>query len=216
MAEAIELKASPRERLGKGGARTVRRARQVPGTVYGGGEDPQSIVVDYKALWMQHQTGHFQATVVTLDMDGKKVRVLPKEVQVDPVRDFPIHVDFLRITKDSEVTIAVPVHFINDEAAPGLKRGGVLNVARHEIELRCPADRIPEQIEIDLTGLDMGDSIHIGDVTLPEGAKLAIAERDFTIASIAKPSEEELPEDEAEEGEAEGEEDEGGEDKSDD
>lgn len=207
MAEAIELKASPRERLGKGGARTARRAHQVPGTVYGGGEEPQSIVVDYKALWMQHQTGHFQATVVTLDMDGKKVRVLPKEVQVDPVRDFPIHVDFLRITKDSEVTIQVPVHFINDEAAPGLKRGGVLNVARHEIELRCPVDRIPEEIQVDLTGLDMGDSIHIGDITLPEGTKLAIAERDFTIASIAKPSEEELPEDEegeAKEGEGEG------------
>ncbi len=214
MAEAIEMKASPRERLGKGGARTARRAHQVPGTVYGGDEEPQSIVVDYKALWMQHQTGHFQATVVTLDLDGKKIRVLPKEVQVDPIRDFPIHVDFLRITKDSEVTIAVPVHFINDEEAPGLKRGGVLNVARHEIELRCPVDRIPEQIEIDLTGLDMGDSIHIGDVTLPEGAKLTGTERDFTIASIAKPSEEELPEDETEGEEGEGEE--GDADKSDD
>jgi large subunit ribosomal protein L25 len=201
MAEAVELKASPRERLGKGGARTLRREGRVPGTVYGGGKAPESVVVDYKELWMQHQTGHFTATIVTLDVDGKKQRVIPKDVQVDPVRDFPIHVDFMRITKDSEVTIEVPVHFVNEEKSPGIKKGGVLNIVRHDIEVRCPAERIPEQFEVDLSGLDIGDSVHVSALSMPKGVKPTIADRDFTISTIVPPTEEVEDDDDAEAGE---------------
>ncbi len=120
-----------------------------------------------------------------LDVNGRKQRVIPREVQVDPVRDFPIHVDFMRVSKSSRIDVAVPVHFVNEEASPGLKRGGVLNIVRHEIELSCPADSIPESLTIDLTGLEIGDSIHISAVKLPAGVTPVIAARDFTVASVA-------------------------------
>lgn len=202
MAEAIELKATPRERRGKGGPRTLRREGRVPGIVYGDGREPESISVDYKTLYLQHQTGHFLSTIFMLDVDGKKTRVIPRDVQVDPVRDFPIHVDFMRISKDAEVTVDVPVHVVNEATSPGLKRGGVLNLVRHEIELRCKADSIPEQIEIDLAGLDIGDAVHISDIKLPAGARPVITDRDFTVLTIAGRTEEE-PETEGEEGEGE-------------
>src|SRR5208282_3393896 len=117
--------------------------------------------------------------------DGEKERVIPRDVQLDPVRDFPIHVDFMRVSRTSRIDVALPVHFVNEEASPGLKRGGVLNIVRHEIECSCPADAIPEGITVDLTGLDIGDSIHISAVKLPEGITPVIAERDFTVASVA-------------------------------
>ncbi len=119
-----------------------------------------------------------------IDLDGTKTRVIPRDVQLDPVRDFPIHVDFMRVSKDSLVTVEVPVHFLNEAASPGIKRGGILNVVRHEIEVRCPADSIPEFFEVDLTGLEIGDSIHISAIKLPEGVRPTIAERDFTVATI--------------------------------
>ena len=206
MAEAIELKAWTRARTGTGGARAVRREGRVPGIIYGGHDAPQNIAVETKEISKQIQTGHFQSTVFMLDMDGSKIRVIPRDVQVDPVRDFPIHVDFLRLAKDAQIDVDVPVHFLNDAASPGLKRGGVLNVVRHEITLRCAADRIPEAIEIDLTGMEIGDSIHISSVTLPKGAVPTITDRDFTVATIAGRGADETAEEtveSAEEGEEE-------------
>ncbi|ODR96845.1 50S ribosomal protein L25/general stress protein Ctc [Methyloceanibacter stevinii] len=185
MAEAIELKAWSRGRTGTGGARAIRREGRIPGIVYGGSDEPLNIALETKEVSKQIQTGHFQSTVYMLDMDGTKIRAIPRDVQVDPVRDFPIHVDFLRLAKNAEIDVDVPVHFLNEGASPGLKRGGVLNVVRHEISLRCPADKIPEAIEIDLAGMEIGDSIHISAVTLPEGAVPTITDRDFTVATIA-------------------------------
>ena len=184
MAEAIELKGWARARSGKGGSRTERREGRIPGILYGDKKDPESISVEYRVINQQLQTGHFQSTIYVLEVDGKKTRVIPRAVQLDPVRDFPIHVDFLRLGKDAFVTVDVPVRFLNEAASPGLKRGGVLNVVRHEIPVRCPADAIPDHFEVDLTGLEIGDSVHISAVNLPEGVRPTIAERDFTVATI--------------------------------
>jgi len=205
MAEAIELKAWTRARTGKGGAREVRREGRVPGIIYGGKDEPQNIAVETKEVSKQIKTGHFQSTIFMIDMDGTKVRVIPRDVQLDPVRDFPIHVDFMRLAKDASVTVDVPVHFLNDTASPGLKRGGVLNVVRHDIPVRCPADQIPESFEIDLTGMEIGDSIHISSVKMPESVEPTITDRDFTIATIVgqkAEEEEEEPTEEAEGAEA--------------
>jgi large subunit ribosomal protein L25 len=184
MAEAIELKAWARGRSGKGGARAERREGRVPGTLYGDKQEPQTISVDYRAIDHQIHTGHFQSTIYVLDVEGKKTRVIPRAVQLDPVRDFPIHVDFLRLGKDALVTVEVPVRFLNEAASPGLKRGGVLNIVRHDIPVRCPADAIPDHFEVDLTGLEIGDSVHISALKLPEGVRPTITERDFTVATI--------------------------------
>jgi large subunit ribosomal protein L25 len=183
MAELIELKATARKGTGKLANRALRAQKLVPGVIYGGGEDPSNVSMEYKLLWQNHQTGHFLSTVYMLDVDGKKERVIPREVQVDPVRDFPIHVDFLRVSKSSRIDVDLPVHFVNEDASPGLKRGGVLNIVRHNIECTCPADAIPENITVDLTGLDIGDAVHISAVALPKDITPTI-DRDFTIATI--------------------------------
>ena len=146
------------------------------------------IHLEEKLLMKQLMTGHFMNSVVMIDVGGKQIRTLPKDVAFHPVKDRPIHADFLRISKDSKVQVAVPVVFINEEASPGLKRGGVLNVVRHELELVCDADKMPDDIQIDVTGYDVGDSIHISNVTLPKGVESAITDRDFTIATIVAPS----------------------------
>jgi large subunit ribosomal protein L25 len=184
MAEALELKAWSRGRTGKGGAREIRRQGRVPAIIYGDKAEPQTIAVDYKSIWQQLHTGHFQSTIYMLDIDGKKTRVIPRDIQLDPVRDFPIHVDFMRVGEHSLVNVAVPVRFLNEGASPGIKRGGILNVVRHEIDVRCPVDAIPEHFDIDLTGLEIGDSVHISAIRMPEGVKTTITERDFTIATI--------------------------------
>ncbi|MBC8013340.1 MAG: 50S ribosomal protein L25/general stress protein Ctc [Methyloceanibacter sp.] len=195
MAEAIELKAWARQGSGKGGARAIRREGRVPGTLYGDRLDPQTISVEYRAITQQLHTGHFQSTVFVLDVEGNKTRVIPRAVQLDPVRDFPIHVDFLRLGKDALVTVDVPVRFLNEAASPGLKRGGVLNIVRHEIPVRCPADAIPDHFDVDLTGLEIGDSVHISAINLPEGVRPTITERDFTVATIVgRAAEEAVPE----------------------
>jgi len=202
MAEAIELKAWARQSTGKGGARQVRRDGRIPGIVYGDKQDPQNIALDSKAVSKQIQTGHFQSTIFTLDVEGSKIRVIPRDVQLDPVRDFPIHVDFMRLGKDALVTVDVPVHFLNEGASPGLKRGGVLNVVRHDIPVRCPADRIPDHFDVDLTGVEIGDSIHISSIALPEGVTPTITDRDFTVATVVGRAAEEAPAAEAEGAEA--------------
>ena len=206
MAEAVELKAWARQRTGKGGARQIRRDGRIPGIVYGDKKEPQNIAVEPKEISKQLQTGHFQSTIYMLDVEGAKVRVIPRGVQLDPVRDFPIHVDFMRLAKDATVTVDVPVHFLNEAASPGLKRGGVLNIVRHDIPVRCPADTIPDHFDVDLTGLEIGDSVHISAITLPEGVRPTITDRDFTVATIVvRAAEEEAPTAAEAEGVAEGE-----------
>ncbi|BCH23723.1 50S ribosomal protein L25/general stress protein Ctc [Mesorhizobium sp. L-8-3] len=185
MSETYELKAEARERVGKGSAREVRRNGKVPAVIYGDKQPPLAIALSYKDIFYKIHGGGFMTTVTTIDVDGKKIQVLPKDYQLDPVRDFPMHVDFLRVGKNTAVNVEVPVHFVNEDKSPGLKRGGVLNVVRHEVEFHCPANAIPEFITIDLTGADIGDSIHISAVKLPAGVKPVITDRDFTIATIA-------------------------------
>lgn len=186
--QAYELKAEARERVGKGSAREVRRNGKVPAVIYGGKQPPVAIALPYKDVYMKIHGGGFLTTVATIDVNGEKIQVLPKDFQLDPVKDFPIHVDFLRVDRDSVVTVEVPVHFVNEEKSPGLKRGGVLNIVRHEVEFVCPANAIPEFITVDLDGTDLGDSIHISAVKLPEGVRPTISDRDFTIATIAAPA----------------------------
>ncbi|WP_336056981.1 50S ribosomal protein L25/general stress protein Ctc [Nitratireductor sp. CH_MIT9313-5] len=186
--QSYELKAEARERVGKGSARAARRNGKVPAVIYGEKEAPLAIALPYKELTMKIHGGGFMTTIATIDVDGKKIQVLPKDYQLDPVRDFTMHVDFLRVGKNTVVTVNVPVHFINEEASPGIKRGGVLNIVRHEVEFTCPANSIPEFIEVDLTGSELGDSIHISAVKLPEGVTPTITDRDFTIATVAAPA----------------------------
>ncbi len=184
MVEIRELKVEPRAGVGKGAARAIRRKGLIPAVIYGDKKDPQPIAVDYRLLWKEVQTGAFLSTVYVLDVAGQKVQAIPRDIQFDPVRDQPLHVDFLRLAKGARVSVEVPVHFVNEALCPGLKRGGAMNVVRHEIELSCPATDIPEAIEIDISKLDIGDSLHISDVTLPENVTPAITDRDFTILTI--------------------------------
>ena len=188
MSNTIALPAEPRERVGKGAARAVRRAGRVPAVIYGDRKDPLTISLDPRDVDRElHKPGFF-ATLFDVEVGGRKHRVLPRDVQLDPVSDRTIHVDFLRVAQDTEVTVNVPVQFVNEDGAPGLKRGGVLNIVRHEIEFTCRADVIPQQIEINLGGLEIGDSVHISMVKLPDGVTPTITDRDFTIATVAAPS----------------------------
>lgn len=188
MSQSYELKAEARDRVGKGSARELRRNGKVPAVIYGDKQAPLAIALSYKDVYYKIYGGGFLTTVATIDVDGKKIQVLPKEYQLDPVRDFPVHVDFLRVGANTLVTVQIPVHFINEEKSPGLKRGGVLNIVRHEIEANVPANAIPDFIEVDLAGTDLGNSIHISAVTLPKNVKPTITDRDFTIATIAAPA----------------------------
>jgi large subunit ribosomal protein L25 len=188
MSDTLTLPAETREQAGKGASRALRREGRVPAVVYGGNEAPVAIHVEEKLLIKQLGTGHFFNSIVEVEVGGKKVRTLPKDVAFHPVTDRPLHADFLRLSANSTVHVEVPVLFINEAASPGLKRGAVLNIVRHELELICEADKIPEDIQIDVTGLDIGASIHISHVALPAGSKSAITDRDFTIATIVAPS----------------------------
>ena len=188
MSEQLTLSAETRERAGKGASRVLRREGRVPAVVYGNNEEPLSIHLEEKALVKALSTGHFMNSVVMIDAGGTPARTLPKDVQFHPVTDRPLHVDFLRISEHSKVHVAVPIRFTDEEGSKGLKRGGVLNTVRHELELVCDAAEIPEEIEISLAGLDIGDSIHISHVKLPSGSESAITDRDFTIATIVAPT----------------------------
>jgi large subunit ribosomal protein L25 len=188
MSDQLTLPAEPRERAGKGASRALRREGRVPAVIYGDKQEPISVHVEEKLLAKMLSTGHFMNTVVMVDAEGKTHRTLPKDVQFHPVSSRPIHVDFLRIGKNSQVQVNVPVRFTDEEEAPGIKRGGVLNVVRHELELMCDAAKIPDEIVISLKGLEIGDAIHISSIALPEGSKSVIDDRDFTIATVVAPS----------------------------
>ena len=186
--ETYELKAEARERVGKGSARELRRNGFIPAVIYGDKQAPISIAINTNEVTKRIHAGGFMTTVATIDVDGKKYQVLPKDYQLDPVRDFTMHVDFLRVSGNTQVTVEIPVHFVNEDKSPGLKVGGVLNIVRHEVEVHCPANAIPEFFTVDLSGHKIGDSIHISEVTLPKGVTPVIADRDFTIATIIAPA----------------------------
>ncbi|HEX6375448.1 MAG TPA: 50S ribosomal protein L25/general stress protein Ctc [Allosphingosinicella sp.] len=189
MSEQLTLSAETRERAGKGASRAMRREGRVPAVVYGNREEPLAIHVEEKALMKMLNTGHFMNSVVMIEVaSGGTARTLPKDVQFHPVTDRPLHVDFLRISEHSKVHVNVPISFVDEDRSRGLKRGGVLNAVRHELELVCDAAEIPDEIEISLAGLDIGDSLHISAVKLPQGVESAITDRDFTIATIVAPS----------------------------
>lgn len=186
MAQTQVISATARQLGGKGAARAVRREGKVPAVIYGGDEKtPETVALDHNDIFKIINKGRFLSTVFELDIAGRKIRAIPRDVQLDPVKDIPVHVDFQRIGADNRVRIRIPMRFTNEATSPGLKRGGVLNIVRREIEVWAPADKIPDHFEASLEGLDIGRSIHISAVKLPEGIVPTIRDRDFTIATIA-------------------------------
>ena len=187
MSEVLDLVAEVRERAGKGASRAIRREGRVPAVIYGEKQEPDAIHVEEKALMKLLHTGHFFNSVVMLDVAGKKVRTLPKDVQFHPVTDRPLHADFLRIGEHTKVSVNVPVHFKDEELSPGIKRGGVLNIVVHDLGLSVDAAEIPDEIAVSLKGLDVGENIHLSQIALPKGAT-ALDHEDITIATIVAPS----------------------------
>jgi large subunit ribosomal protein L25 len=190
MAEADIFYCEVRDGTGTGAARTARREGWVPGVLYGGGQDPVAIRLRVNEVAKAYQAGRMKAHLAKIDVPGQSELqpVIARDVQVDPVRDAPVHVDLMRVDEKTRIDVEVPVRFLNEEASPGLKRGGVLNVVRHTVEIYAPATAIPEYLEADVTGLDIGDAIHISAIKLPQGVTPTITDRDFTIATIAAPS----------------------------
>ncbi len=182
------LAAEPKEGAGKGAARAARREGRIPDVIYGAKKAPVMVTLDPQEVHREIRGGGFFTTLFDVKVSGGNERVLARDLQLHPVSDKPLHIDFLRVSTSTVVVVEVPCNFINDEESPGIKRGGVLNVVRHALELSCRADAIPNEIEIDLTGLDIGDSVHISQIDLPEGVTPTITDRDFTVASVAAPS----------------------------
>ncbi|MCB2053067.1 MAG: 50S ribosomal protein L25/general stress protein Ctc [Geminicoccaceae bacterium] len=200
MTETLTLQCEKREGSGKGPARAMRRDGWIPAIVYGGSEPPLKVALFQRQIKRELEMNpRFFSSIVELDIKGGKERVLPREAQLHPVSDMPLHLDFIRVAQGATVTVEVPVHFLNEETCPGLKRGGVLNIVRREIELVCPIENIPGQIEVDLAGIEIGDSVHISQVSLPADVTPTITDRDFTICAVVGrgPQEEEETEDEA-------------------
>ncbi|TFF22804.1 50S ribosomal protein L25/general stress protein Ctc [Jiella endophytica] len=188
MHQTFTVKAEARDKVGKGAARYLRRNNMIPAVIYGGKEEPLPIALPYKETFLALHAGGFMTSIATIELDGKEIKVLPKDYQLEPIRDFLMHVDFLRVSESTRVTVEIPVHFENEEKSPGLKRGGTLNVVRHEVEVHAPAGSIPEFFAVDLSGLEINDSVHASALTLPKGVDLTITDRDFTIATIATPA----------------------------
>ena len=184
MPQIQELKVETRSGRGKGPAFQSRQKGLVPGVIYGGTGEPETVNIDAHTLGLKVEAGHFLTTLLMLDVGGKKTRVIPREVQLDPVSDRPVHVDFMRLAEGASVRLEIPVHFRGQDVSPGLKKGGVLNIARHAVVLLCPAERIPNTVEVDVSALDINESIHMEDLALPEGVKPVVRGRDTTICSI--------------------------------
>lgn len=195
------LNAEPREHFGKGGARTLRRAGRLPAIVYGGEGEPMAISLDLREFQHQFEEAAFFTRLYDLKINGDSFRVLPRDVQVDPVRNVPLHVDFLRYVRGAKIAVSVAVRFEGHEECEGLRRGGVLNVVRHDVELLCPVEAIPDVLVADISGMTIGDSLHISHIALPEDVTPTITDRDFTIATLAAPTVHVEEEEEAEEGE---------------
>ncbi len=187
MTKHYALSAEGRDRAGKGVARALRRDKKIPAVIYGDNKDAESIALPIKEVTLEYHKGHMFTNLCDLTINGKKQLVLARDVQVHPVNDFVLHVDFMRVTPKTTITVNVPVHFNNEDACPGIKNKGSLTIVRHDLELICRATDIPESIEIDLTPYEIGDTIKISNVKLPSGIKSAIKDRDYTIATIAPP-----------------------------
>lgn len=189
MAEMHTITAQKRDGAGKGPARASRRDGRVPGIIYGGSDKPQMISIDYAALVQVLKRGGFLSHQFMVDMgDGAPVRVIPRDLQLDPVRDFPLHVDFMRLFKGSTIHVQIPVHFTGEAVSPGIKRGGVLNIVHHEIDLLCPVDDIPDHVECDVSALDIGDGILVSAIKMPKGVRSAVRGRDFTVVTVTAPA----------------------------
>jgi large subunit ribosomal protein L25 len=187
MASVREMKASARPRGGKGGARQERRAGRVPGVIYGDGKPPLNVSVDHDDLKQRIYAGRFLTTVYELDVDGTKQRVIPRDYQLDPVKDLPVHVDFLRLGEGARIRVRIPIHVVNADQAPGVKRGGTVNIVTHAVEVQCPADHIPEAFEVDISGLEINYSRHLSDITLPSHVRV-LERTDPTLVTIVPPS----------------------------
>src|SRR6201992_3383024 len=187
MATVKELKATARPSSGKGAARAERRAGRVPGVIYGDNQPPVTISVENAELRQRIQAGRFLTTIYDIDLEGKKHRVIPRDFHLDPVRDFPLHVDFMRLGEGATIRVSVPLHIQNAEAAPGVKRGGAINIVTHTIDLECSVDNIPQFVEADVSSLEIGHSLHLDDITLPQGVK-ALTREDQTLVTIVPPS----------------------------
>jgi large subunit ribosomal protein L25 len=187
MATVKELKATARPAGGKGAARAERRAGRVPGVIYGNNEPPVTISVDDADLRQRILAGRFLTTIYDIDLEGKKHRVIPRDFHLDPVRDFPLHVDFMRLGEGATIRVSVPLHIQNAEAAPGVKRGGTVNIVTHTIDLVCSVDNIPQFVEADVSDLEISHSLHLSDITLPAGVKSLLRD-DVTLVTIVPPS----------------------------
>jgi large subunit ribosomal protein L25 len=187
MATVKELKATSRPGSGKGAARAERRAGRVPGVIYGDNKPPLPISVDRAEIRQRIYAGHFLTTIHEVEVDGTKHRVIPRDFQLDPIKDVPIHVDFMRLGEGAQVRVRVPIHIVNADQAPGVKRGGTVNLVTHTIDVRCPAEAIPAAVDVDVAGLDLGHSKHLSDIALPAGVK-ALSQRDLTLVTIVAPS----------------------------
>lgn len=188
MSDIINITAEKRERAGKGAARALRRDGLVPAVIYGDNKEPEGIALPSIAFSRLYHTGRIMSTLLDIEIGDKKHRVLTRDVQLHPVRDTILHADFLRLGKGAKIAVEIPVSFLNEDICPGLKSGGVLNVVRYTVELHCPANAIPEAIELDLAEAEMGASLHISEITLPENVEPVISDRDFTVATIAAPA----------------------------
>jgi len=198
------IEATARNTNTKGQVRVLRQKGEVPGIIYGGTEKNQTISLSTKEVKSLIDQENFLSNIISLKIDGKSMNVLPRDVAFDPISDDPIHVDFLRIVKDAKIILEIPVKFINNETCPGLKRGGVLNIVRRKVELKCPTENIPTELVVDLEGLEIGASIKISSINLPENVKPTIQGRDFVIATVAAPTIFKEPEKPAEGESAEG------------
>ncbi len=187
MSEIKQIKAVARDRSGKGAARAVRRQGQVPAVIYGAGQPAQAIALDFNQTKQLIFAGHFLTTIFDIDVDGKTVRAIPRDYQLDPVRDFPVHIDFLRVAKGQTIKVVVPVHVVGQEKCPGVKRGGTIQIVEHSVELAVSPDAIPDFIEASVEGLDIGSSIHLNDIKLPKGAKATSAEN-ATLVTVVAPT----------------------------
>src|SRR6202521_1406141 len=187
MATVNLIKATARSRAGKGAARSERRAARVPGIIYGDGKPPLPISLDYADLHHRIYAGHFLTTIHDVEIDGVKHRVIPRDFQLDAVRDLPLHVDFMRLREGATIRVHLPIHVLNAEQSPGVKRGGTVSIVTHTIEVRCRADAIPTGIEVDVAELDINYSKHLSDITLPEGVRV-VAGRDITLGTVVPPS----------------------------
>jgi len=197
MTAVKQIEASARAQVGKGAARAVRRQGQTPAVIYGGGAAPEAIALDANKTRQLIFNGHFLTTIFEISVGGKKQRVIPRDYQLDPVKDFPIHVDFLRVAAGQTVTVQVPIHVTGQEASPGVKSGGLVQLIEHTLEITVEPDSIPEAFEVSVAGLNIGDQLEAKVIKLPAGAKLTVGS-DATIVTIAPPTVEAEPAAEAE------------------